>query len=89
MQRPKAGSSAFPNEFTSGPRRRGIVIPIVFTLAAAAALVALGTWQLETQVLEGSVIAELAEKLSAPPVRAAGARALAAAHRPRETSSGA
>ncbi|MEJ0075170.1 MAG: SURF1 family protein [Alphaproteobacteria bacterium] len=50
------------------PRRRGIVIPIVFVLGAVAALAALGTWQLERKAWKEGVIAELEEKLSAPPV---------------------
>lgn len=50
------------------PHRRGIIVPIVFTLAAVAALVALGTWQLERKSWKEALIAGLEEKLSAPPV---------------------
>jgi len=49
------------------PRRSGIVIPIAFTLVAVAALVALGIWQLERKAWKEGLIAELEEKLSAPP----------------------
>lgn len=50
------------------PHRRGIVIPIVFTLVTVAALVALGTWQLERKTWKEGLIAGLEEKLSAAPV---------------------
>jgi len=50
------------------PRRRGIVIPIVFTLAAVLVLGALGTWQLERRSWKEGLIAELQDKLSAAPV---------------------
>ncbi|MGB9365119.1 MAG: SURF1 family protein [Xanthobacteraceae bacterium] len=52
----------------AGPRRRGIVVPIIFILAVVAGLVALGTWQLERKSWKEGLIAELEEKLSAPPV---------------------
>ena len=50
------------------PRRRGIVIPIVFTLVAVAVLVALGTWQVERKTWKEGLIAALQDKLSAAPV---------------------
>jgi len=50
------------------PRRRGIVAPIVFTLAAVAVLAALGTWQLERKAWKEGLIAKLESKLSAAPV---------------------
>ena len=50
------------------PRRRGILVPVVFVLAAVAGLVALGTWQLERKAWKESLIAELESKLSAQPV---------------------
>jgi surfeit locus 1 family protein len=50
------------------PRRRGIVIPIVFTLGAVAVLVALGTWQIERKTWKEGLIAELNAKLAAAPV---------------------
>ena len=50
------------------PRRRGIAVPIVFTLVAVAALVALGTWQLERRSWKEGLIADLQDKLSAAPV---------------------
>jgi surfeit locus 1 family protein len=49
------------------PRGRGLAVPIVFTLAAVAGLVALGTWQLERKSWKEGLIAGLEEKLSAPP----------------------
>ena len=50
------------------PRRRGIVAPIVFTLAAVAVLAALGTWQLERKAWKEGLIAKLESKRSAAPV---------------------
>jgi surfeit locus 1 family protein len=50
------------------PRRRGIVVPVVFTLVAVAVFVTLGTWQLERKAWKESLIAELEAKLSAQPV---------------------
>ena len=50
------------------PRRRGIVAPIVFTLAAVAVFAALGTWQLERKAWKEGLIAKLESKLSAAPV---------------------
>ena len=50
------------------PRRRGIAVPIIFTLVAVAALVALGTWQLERRSWKEGLIADLQDKLSAAPV---------------------
>jgi surfeit locus 1 family protein len=52
----------------AAPRRRGIAVPIIFTLAAVAALVALGTWQLERRSWKEGLIADLQDKLSAAPV---------------------
>jgi surfeit locus 1 family protein len=49
------------------PRRRGLFVPIVFVLAALAAFIALGTWQLERKAWKEALIAELDRKLSAPP----------------------
>jgi len=51
----------------AGPRGRGIVIPIAFTLAAVAGLIALGTWQLERKSWKEGLIGELEKKLSALP----------------------
>src|SRR5947199_3858454 len=50
------------------PRRRGIVVPIIFVLVTCAALVSLGTWQLERKSWKEGLIAELESKLSAQPV---------------------
>jgi surfeit locus 1 family protein len=52
----------------AGPRRRAIVVPIVFTLVVVALLGALGTWQLERKAWKEGLIAELQNKLSAAPV---------------------
>jgi surfeit locus 1 family protein len=52
----------------AGPRRRGIAVPIVFTLVVAALLFALGTWQLERKAWKEGLIAQLQEKLSADSV---------------------
>ena len=52
----------------AGPRRRGIVIPVVFTLVAVVVLGALGTWQLERRSWKEGLIAGLQDKLSAAPV---------------------
>lgn len=52
----------------AGPRGRGIAVPIIFTLVAVAGLVALGTWQLERRSWKEGLIAELEDKLSAPPI---------------------
>ena len=52
----------------AGPRRRGIAVPIVFTLVAVRCSVALGTWQLERRSWKEGLIAELQDKLSAAPV---------------------
>ena len=49
-------------------RRRGIAVPIIFTLVAVATLVALGTWQLERKSWKEGLIADLQDKLSAAPV---------------------
>jgi surfeit locus 1 family protein len=50
------------------PRRRGIVVPIIFILVSVALLASLGTWQLERKAWKESLIAELESKLSAQPV---------------------
>jgi cytochrome oxidase assembly protein ShyY1 len=50
------------------PRRRGIVVPIIFVLVTCAALASLGTWQLERKSWKEGLIAELESKLSAQPI---------------------
>lgn len=47
--------------------RRGLFIPAVFVIAAVAALIALGTWQLERKAWKEALIAELDAKLAAAP----------------------
>jgi surfeit locus 1 family protein len=49
-----------------GPRRRGLIIPAVVTLAVLALLVALGTWQLERKTWKEALIARLADRVAAP-----------------------
>lgn len=51
----------------SAPRRRGLFVPGLFLLAALAALIALGTWQLERKAWKEDLIATLDRKLSAAP----------------------
>lgn len=50
------------------PRRRGLIIPIIFILAAMIVLVGLGTWQVERLQWKEGLIADLDRKLSAAPV---------------------
>jgi surfeit locus 1 family protein len=50
------------------PRRRGIVIPIIFVLVSVTGLIWLGTWQLERLRWKEGLIADLESKLSAKPV---------------------
>ena len=47
--------------------RRSLFVPVVFVIAALAAFVALGTWQVERKAWKETLIAELDRKLSAPP----------------------
>jgi surfeit locus 1 family protein len=49
------------------PRRRGIVIPMLFVLVSVAGLICLGTWQLERLQWKEGLIADLESKLSAKP----------------------
>jgi surfeit locus 1 family protein len=48
------------------PRKRGVVLPLLFLGLALAVLVALGTWQLERKAWKEALIAELDGKLAAP-----------------------
>jgi surfeit locus 1 family protein len=48
--------------------RRGILVPSVATVAALAILVGLGVWQLERMAWKDGLVAELTERLAAPPV---------------------
>lgn len=52
----------------AAPRRRGLLVPAVFTLAVLAVLVGLGTWQVERKVWKEGLIAELDAKLGAAPL---------------------
>lgn len=51
----------------AGPRRRGIVAPVVFVLVMVALFVALGTWQVERKAWKEGLIAQLDAKLSVQP----------------------
>ena len=48
------------------PRKRGVVLPLLFLGLVLAVLVALGTWQLERKAWKEALIAELDGKLAAP-----------------------
>jgi surfeit locus 1 family protein len=48
--------------------RRGVVIPVIFIVVGVAVLFALGTWQMERKSWKEGLIAQLNDKLSAPPV---------------------
>lgn len=50
------------------PRRRGLVLPSLCTLAAFAILIALGVWQLQRLHWKEDLIATLDRRLGAPPV---------------------
>jgi surfeit locus 1 family protein len=54
-------------EATAKPRKRGVVLPLLFLGLALAVLFALGTWQLERKAWKEALIAELDGKLAAPP----------------------
>jgi surfeit locus 1 family protein len=51
----------------AGPRRGGVLIPIIFVIVSVAALASLGTWQLERKSWKEALIADLEDKLSAVP----------------------
>jgi surfeit locus 1 family protein len=48
------------------PRKRGVILPLLFLGLALAVLTALGTWQLERKAWKEALIAELDVKLAAP-----------------------
>jgi surfeit locus 1 family protein len=50
---------------SGGPR---LLLPTLLALAAFIVLVALGTWQIERRTWKHALIAELADRLAAPPV---------------------
>jgi surfeit locus 1 family protein len=47
--------------------RAGLAVPVVFTFAALAAFIGLGTWQLQRKVWKEALIARLEQRLNAPP----------------------
>lgn len=48
-------------------RRRGLILPVILTIAAVGALVWLGTWQLQRKAWKEALIDKLESRLSAPP----------------------
>lgn len=50
------------------PRRRGVAVPAVFTLALLAVLIGLGNWQLDRKVWKENFIDTLDRRLHAEPV---------------------
>jgi surfeit locus 1 family protein len=50
------------------PARRGLLLPALLTIAAAAVLISLGTWQLERKAWKEGLIATLESRLAAAPV---------------------
>jgi surfeit locus 1 family protein len=47
-------------------RRRGVLLPVLITLAALGVLLALGSWQLERKAWKDALVASLRERLGAP-----------------------
>jgi surfeit locus 1 family protein len=47
--------------------RRGLLVPILFTLTALAVLIGLGTWQMERKTWKEALIARVNARLAAPP----------------------
>jgi surfeit locus 1 family protein len=52
----------------AGPRRRGIIVPVIFVIVAVAVFAVLGTWQIERKAWKEGLIADLNAKLSTQPV---------------------
>jgi surfeit locus 1 family protein len=53
-------------------RLAGLVWPTTLTLAALAVLIGLGNWQMSRKAGKDALIAKIAERVSAPPIRLAG-----------------
>jgi surfeit locus 1 family protein len=51
----------------SDAKPRGLLVPIVFAIAVFAALIGLGTWQVERKAWKEALIADLAARLAAKP----------------------
>ena len=49
-------------------RRRGLVVPALFTLVGLALLIGLGVWQLERKAWKEALIDAIARRMNAPPV---------------------
>ena len=52
----------------AGTYRRGLLLPLAFTLSALALLLALGTWQLERKTWKESLIQTVNARLGSPPL---------------------
>jgi surfeit locus 1 family protein len=52
----------------TGRLRAGLAVPVTFALVALAAFIGLGTWQLQRKAWKEALIANLEQRLSAPPV---------------------
>ena len=50
-------------------RRAGLIWPTAFAAAGLAVLIGLGTWQLERKRWKEGLIAKIAARVNAPPVR--------------------
>jgi surfeit locus 1 family protein len=49
-------------------RRRGLLVPALFTLVGVALLIGLGVWQIERKAWKEALIDALARRMNAPPV---------------------
>ena len=59
-----------PAALAPSERRRSFLIPSLFALAMLAALIGLGTWQLQRLAWKEALIASVAERTTRPPVEA-------------------
>lgn len=51
-----------------GEANPGLVLPTILTIAALAVLIGLGTWQLQRMAWKDGLLAQIAERMAAPPV---------------------
>ena len=49
-------------------RRRGLLVPALFTLVGVALLIGLGVWQLERKAWKETLIDAIARRMNAPPL---------------------